>query len=85
MAELQQILTRGQSQISTHLAQLRGAGLVQDRREGKNTFYSLGPAARPFLPVLHQSAAEIPEVSEDQRALALDSGAPARSDAGVFR
>jgi ArsR family transcriptional regulator len=71
VAELQQIVGRGQSQISTHLAQLRASGLVQDRREGKNTFYSLGAAAKALLPVLHQSAKEIPETGDDDAALKL--------------
>ena len=38
VAELQEILSKGQSQISTHLAQLKQAGLVDDRRTGKNAF-----------------------------------------------
>ena len=41
MAELQEILAKGQSQISTHLAQLKQAGLVEDRRTGRNIFYRL--------------------------------------------
>jgi ubiquinone/menaquinone biosynthesis C-methylase UbiE len=41
VAELQEILHLGQSRISTHLAHLRGVGLVQPRREGKRTYYSL--------------------------------------------
>jgi ArsR family transcriptional regulator len=41
VAELQEILHLGQSRISTHLAHLRPAGLVQPRREGKRTYYSL--------------------------------------------
>ena len=41
VAELQEILHLGQSRISTHLAHLRGGGLVQPRREGKRTYYSL--------------------------------------------
>jgi ubiquinone/menaquinone biosynthesis C-methylase UbiE len=36
VAEIQEILAKGQSQISTHLAQLKQAGLVDDRRTGKN-------------------------------------------------
>ncbi len=46
MAELQEILGKGQSQISTHLAQLKQAGLVDDRRTGKNAFYRLTGAPR---------------------------------------
>jgi ubiquinone/menaquinone biosynthesis C-methylase UbiE len=71
VAELQQILTRGQSQISTHLAQLRSAGLVADRREGKNSFYSLSAEARPLLAILHKAAPEIPESGDDIEALRL--------------
>ena len=41
VAELQEILVMGQSTISTHLSQLKHAGLVTDRRTGKSSFYSL--------------------------------------------
>ena len=39
VAELQEILGMGQSRISAHLAQLKRAGLVEDRRSGKNVYY----------------------------------------------
>jgi DNA-binding transcriptional ArsR family regulator len=39
VAELQEILGMGQSRISSHLAQLKRAGVVQDRRAGKNVYY----------------------------------------------
>ncbi len=39
VAELQEILGMGQSRISSHLGLLRQGELVQDRREGKKTFY----------------------------------------------
>ncbi len=41
VAELQEILVMGQSTISTHLSQLKQAGLVEDRRIGKNSLYRL--------------------------------------------
>ena len=41
VAELQEILAMGQSTISTHLSQLKRAGLVEDRRTGKSNLYSL--------------------------------------------
>ena len=41
VAELQEILAMGQSRISTHLAQLKNAGLVEDRRTGKSILYRL--------------------------------------------
>ena len=43
VAELQNILNMGQSRISTHLAQLKHAGLVEDRRSGKSVLYRLRP------------------------------------------
>jgi len=42
VAEIQEVLGMGQSRISTHLAQLKRAGLVQDRRVGKNIYYGWG-------------------------------------------
>lgn len=41
VAELQEILTMGQSTISTHLSQLKHAGLVEDRRVGKSSLYKV--------------------------------------------
>ncbi|HSU30250.1 MAG TPA: metalloregulator ArsR/SmtB family transcription factor [Bryobacteraceae bacterium] len=78
VAELQDILSKGQSQISTHLAQLKQAGLVQDRRNGKNILYRLkqgkggeGDALAPLLELLHKTAGEIPEIEQDEQAVAL--------------
>ena len=45
VAELQEILVMGQSTISTHLSQLKQAGLVEDRRTGKNNLYRLASRA----------------------------------------
>ncbi len=59
----------GQSRISTHLAQLRQAGIVEDRRQGKNSLYSL--KSRELIAVLRAAAAEIPEAEEDTEALKL--------------
>ena len=39
VAEMQEILGMGQSRISSHLANLRKGELVQDRKEGKKTYY----------------------------------------------
>jgi ubiquinone/menaquinone biosynthesis C-methylase UbiE/DNA-binding transcriptional ArsR family regulator len=52
VAELQEILAMGQSTISTHLSQLKQAGLVEDRRAGKSSLYRLAPqpAEEPSLP-----------------------------------
>src|SRR3954466_10100082 len=78
VAELQTILAKGQSQISTHLSQLKRVGLVEDRRTGKNIFYRIkatgdgeGSLIEELLELLRNSAAEIPESTEDREALAL--------------
>jgi len=41
VAELQEILSMGQSTISTHLSQLKQVGLVEDRRTGKSSLYKI--------------------------------------------
>jgi ubiquinone/menaquinone biosynthesis C-methylase UbiE/biotin operon repressor len=70
VAELQEILGKGQSQISTHLAQLKQAGLVDDRRTGKNAFYRLS-APVELMDVLRQAAREVPEAEQDREALRI--------------
>jgi ubiquinone/menaquinone biosynthesis C-methylase UbiE/biotin operon repressor len=70
VAELQEILGKGQSQVSTNLALLKSAGLVDDRRTGKNAFYRLkAPAA--LMNLLREAAGEIPEAELDRQALRL--------------
>src|SRR5215467_5517990 len=70
VAELQDILNKGQSQISTHLAQLKQAGLVDDRRTGKNAFYrSKAPA--DLMDLLRRAAREIPDIEPDRESLRL--------------
>ena len=78
VAELQEILACGQSNLSTHLAQLKSAGLVEDRRNGKNILYRLkqprGTEAEAFghlMELLRQAATEIPEAEPDADALRL--------------
>lgn len=70
VAELQEILSQGQSRISTHLAQLKQAGLVDDRRTGKNAFYRLKAPAE-LMELLRKAASEVPEAVQDRRALRL--------------
>ncbi len=45
--DLMEILNMGQSRVSTHLSLLKEVGLVNDRRAGRRSFYSIqpGPAA----------------------------------------
>ena len=76
VAELQEILGMGQSRISSHLAQLKQAGAVVDRRAGKNVYYGLKifsrNGARGRVQELVQTLArEIPETARDRTALKL--------------
>ena len=74
VAELQEILGMGQSSISTHLAQLKHAGLVEDRRTGKNIWYrskSGSEVLAGLLDGIQQAPEELPEARHDQAALEL--------------
>jgi ubiquinone/menaquinone biosynthesis C-methylase UbiE/DNA-binding transcriptional ArsR family regulator len=77
VAELQEIMGMGQSRISSHLAQLKRAGVVEDRRAGKNVYY--GPAKRQqrngaharIDEIIRALARELPETARDRTALKL--------------
>jgi len=70
VAELQEILALAQSTISTHLAQLRQAELVEDRRAGKNSLYQLGAPdsgdGSLLDALLEKAKQEIPEAAADR-------------------
>jgi len=69
VAELQEILVMGQSTISTHLSQLKQAGLVEDRRIGKNSLYRLtstSGGSEVLDKLLGEAAREIPEAVHDR-------------------
>jgi ArsR family transcriptional regulator len=70
VAELQEVLGKGQSHVSTSLALLKSAGLVEDRRTGKNAFYRL-TAPAGLMNLLGEAAGEIPEAEQDRQALRL--------------
>ncbi len=72
VAELQEILAMGQSRISTHLALLKSAGLVRDRRSGKNIYYGSDETADGSVrPLVEAASREIDETTEDAVALQL--------------
>ncbi|MCX6967093.1 MAG: metalloregulator ArsR/SmtB family transcription factor [Verrucomicrobia bacterium] len=72
VAEIQEILGMGQSRISSHLAQLKAARLVVDRRAGKNIYYGRsGHHDGPFKEIIAASAADLPEAEHDRAALKL--------------
>lgn len=76
VAELQEVLSLPQSNISAQLAKLKSAGLVADRRSGKNRLYHLEEpnakdhdARRHFIALLEAAGAEIREAKRDATAL----------------
>jgi ubiquinone/menaquinone biosynthesis C-methylase UbiE/biotin operon repressor len=77
VAELQQILGMGQSRISSHLAQLKRAGVVEDRRAGKNVYYGAkknagrNGARDRVEQIVQLLAPEVPETARDRTALKL--------------
>ena len=76
VAELQDILGMGQSRISSHLAQLKRAGVVSDRRAGKNVYYGAKPnghdSRRARVAELTRILArELPEAPRDRTSLKL--------------
>jgi ubiquinone/menaquinone biosynthesis C-methylase UbiE/DNA-binding HxlR family transcriptional regulator len=68
VVELQEILVMGQSTISTHLSQLKQAGLVEDRRIGKNSLYRLatGNGNDVLADLFARAQKEIPEAPHDR-------------------
>src|SRR5204862_702710 len=77
VAELQEILGMGQSRISSHLAQLKHSGGVEDRRAGKNVYYRLtekeerNSARAKVNELTRLLAREMPETARDRTALQL--------------
>jgi ArsR family transcriptional regulator len=77
VAELQQILGMGQSRISSHLAQLKRAGVVEDSRAGKNVYYGAkknagrNGALDRVEQILQLLVREVPETARDRTALKL--------------
>lgn len=75
VAELQDMLGMGQSRISSHLAQLKRAGVVEDRRAGKNVYYGLttgrklDPQHAKVSKLIRALAREMPEAKRDRTAL----------------
>jgi ArsR family transcriptional regulator len=77
VAELQDILGMGQSRISSHLAQLKRAGVVEDRRAGKNVYYGLtngaklDPQRAKVNELTRTLSREMPETRRDRTALRI--------------
>ena len=73
VCQIVEVLGLGQSKVSRHLAHLRGAGLVSDRREATWMYYSLaeprGPLHEQLLQCVKLLGQEIPVAAQDVQAL----------------
>ena len=73
VCDITAVLAIGQSKASRHLACLRNAGLVNDRRNGVWMHYSLAEAGsathRRILEWLAEAQNELPQAASDLRAL----------------
>ncbi len=81
VCQITAVLDLASATVSKHLALLKTAGLLQQRREGKWVYYRraervLNPYARPFLMLVGAALADDPTVAEDRRLLALVNAVP---------
>ena len=76
VCQITTVLGLATATISKHLAALKVAGLLQQRRDGKWVYYrlaerGLNPYAPHFLDVVRSALQGDPTIAEDQRLLAL--------------
>lgn len=88
VGEVQEVVASAQSSVSRNLALLREAGLVRDRKEGTNVYFSMRPnmaaPVREIFESLQSRFAEIPEVRSDRVRLAACRRRKLRRSAGYF-
>ena len=81
VCELTQVIGAPQPHISRHLAHLREAGLVSDRRDGLWIHYRINPELPSWVPALiDQTARAVAEQHPYARDLAVLSEAPEGRD-----
>jgi len=81
VCQITAVLDLAPATISKHLAALKTAGLLQQRRDGKWVYYrlaerELNPYALPFLALVGSFMKDDPTIGEDQRVLALVNALP---------
>lgn len=81
VCQLTTVLGLATATVSKHLAGLKAAGLVQQRREGKWVYYRLADRAfnahaPAFLALVRASLPDDPTIVEDRRVLALVNEVP---------
>jgi DNA-binding transcriptional ArsR family regulator len=81
VCQITTVLNLAPATVSKHLAALKTAGLVQQRRDGKWVYYrlaerELNPYAHRFLALVGTTLADDPTTAEDRRVLALANAIP---------
>lgn len=81
VCQITTVLDLAPATISKHLAALKAAGLVQQRRDGKWVYYRLAERqlnryAPQFLALVRASLRDCPTTAEDARILALVNAVP---------
>lgn len=81
VCQITTVLNLAPATVSKHLAGLKGAGLVQPRRDGKWVYYRLAERdlnayARQFLELVGAALADDPTIVEDRRVLAQVNAVP---------
>jgi len=81
VCQITTVLDLAPATVSKHLAALKIAGLLQQRRDGKWVYYrlaerDLNPYAPAFLRLVGASLRDDPTVAEDSRVLAQVNAAP---------
>jgi DNA-binding transcriptional ArsR family regulator len=81
VCQITAVLDLAPATVSKHLAALKTAGLLQQRRDGKWVHYRLAerdfnPYVRPFLSLVGVALADDPTAVEDRRALAMVNAVP---------
>jgi len=81
VCQITTVLDLASATVSKHLAALKTAGLLQQRRDGKWVHYrlaerELNPYALSFLALVAASLGDDPTTAEDRRVLALVNAVP---------
>ncbi|KIM00450.1 Arsenical resistance operon repressor [Paramagnetospirillum magnetotacticum MS-1] len=81
VCQITTVLDLAPATVSKHLAALKTAGLLQQRRDGKWVYYRLAERdfnayARSFLDLVGASMKDDPTTAEDRRVLALVNAVP---------
>lgn len=82
VCELMQAIDESQPKVSRHLAQLRGCGLLTDRRQGQWVFYSINQTLPDWAKLVLQVTAteNLEQIAADLARLELMGDRPARAN-----